>query len=204
MPFLDEIVTQLNTNWKDNLPSYIPEGMQSRFCGIAETIIEPIETSQGERIKKYPAIVGLDGDAVVDETRNGMIDIDDDYALNIYHRIESIANSSTKQGFGDTIGDMQEIANMGLMVIAFRNKSNIVAHKFEAFLKDSLPVTTKITIDGSTVQTSIFKIGNSSFDKLQLLAREYAEVEVNYPELVVFEMKYQIQSIWKKRCFINN
>ena len=42
MPFLDEIVNVINEAWESNLPSYIPNDMQSRFNGIVETVIEPI------------------------------------------------------------------------------------------------------------------------------------------------------------------
>ena len=199
MPFLDNIVSLINTAWESNLPAYIPNNMQSRFNGIAETVIEPLD--DGNRTKKYPAIIESTGDAIVDETRYSMIDIDDEYGLSIYHRVESIANSQSKQGFGDTPGDMVEVANMAVLVIAFRNKSNIVAHQFEAFLKDTMPIGDKHRIDNKVVQTTDIKPGNSNFDKMQLLSREFTEVEVNYPELVFFEMKYTLRNVWKKGCF---
>ena len=186
MPFLDDIVNVINTAWKNSLPAYIPVGMESRFNGIAETIIETFD--DGNKIKKYPAIINLNGDAIIDDTRYSMIDIDDEFGLSIYHRVESIANSQSKVGFGDVPSDMVELANMAVIVIAFRNKSNIVAHQFEAFLKDNMPYGDKHRKDGKTIQTTDIKPGNSNFDKIQLLSREYTEVEVNYPELVLFEM----------------
>jgi hypothetical protein len=201
MPFLDEIVQVINTAWESNLPSYVPDTMESRFNGIAETVIEP--TSE-EKYKKYPAVIDINGDAIVDGTRYSMIDVDDDFGLSIYHRLESIANSQTKNGFGDTPGDMVETANMAALVIAFRNKSNIIAHQFEAFLKDTIPVGYKHHKNNKIVQTTDIKVGNSNFDKMQLLTREFVGVEVNYPELVFFEMKYTLRNVWKKGCFANS
>ncbi len=200
MPFLDEIVNVINEAWESNLPSYIPNDMQSRFNGIVETVIEP--TEDGNKVKKYPAIVNLSGDAVVDENRYSMIDIDDEFGLSIYHRVESIVNTQQlKQGFGDYASDMVELANMASIVVAFRDKSNIIAHQFEAYLKDILPNRYKHSKNGKVIQTTVIMPGNSNFDKIQLLQREYSEVEVNYPELVFFEMKYTLKSVWKTGCF---
>jgi|GEM_PF-5929817 len=203
MPFLNEITESLNNHWQSKLSEKLSENVQVRFFGIAETIVEPFDTTNGQMLKKYPAIINANGDAVIGDNRYSMIDLDDDYALTIYHRLESIANSVSKVGFGDNAGDLIETANLALLAFAFRKDVNYASYDLEAILKDSIPTSQKITKDQKVVQVSKFKVGNSSFDKLQLLAREYAEIEVNFPDLIAFEMKYQIESTWKKGCLSN-
>lgn len=197
MPFLDELVTSLNNVWKSKLPSDI----KLRLNGIVETVLE---VDQNERTKKFPAVIDNNGDAVVDENRYSMIDIDDDYKISIYHRLESITNSTAKQGFGDDPGNSIEVANMAVIVIAFRNGTGIIPHKLEALLKDTIPYKFRKMVNGKEVQQSVFKVGNSNFDKLQLLNREYSEVEINYPDLIMFEMKYQITTTYKKGCIASS
>jgi hypothetical protein len=168
---------------------------ERKMNGIAEMIITAVENGDNVKTVRFPAMVDNDGEAK-------MIDVDDSYDMIIYHKLESINNSLVaKNGFGDSRGDLLEAANMSLMVYAFRDKIHRTSYWLEAAMKDSMldriPVTNK---DGKVVQTSVIQAGNSSFDKLGLLQREYSEIELNYPNLIVFELKYSIQSTYKKGC----
>lgn len=191
MPFLDKIIENLNKHWQTSSLKFIPKA-KIKVYGIAETTLAASESEEGKTIK-YPSTIDNDGEVT-------MIAIDDTYQLVMYHRLESITNSQAAKGFGDSRGDMLEVANLALIVYAFKDKIRKSAHHLEALLKDAIPEDTKITVDSKVVQTSLFKVGNSSFDKLGLLTREFTEVEVNYPNLIAFEMKYRIESTWRKGC----
>jgi hypothetical protein len=198
MPFLDKIVESINTNWNDTIiPVITTEGKFKSF-GFSEQIIEPIiENNEAVKEKKYPGFINNDGEVL-------MIEIDDNYHIILYHKIENISNGFTKYGFGDAIGDMQETVNASFIVFAFRDKIQKPGYQLENHLKDAMLSDMNLKLnDDSTFQKSFIKVGNSSFDKISLLGREFSEVEINYPNLIVFETKYQIVSTYKKGCFNN-
>lgn len=164
---------------------------------IAETMLDVRLNDKEESVTiRYPAIVDNDG-----EVR--MIDIDDGYSIILYHKVEGIVNSMVaRKGYGDESGGQLETANMSLMLFAWRNKIRRPAWWFEAVIKDQVFETMKLeTRDLGVLQRSKVIIGNSSFDKLSILQREFSEIELNYPNLIAIEIKYRIESNWKKGCF---
>lgn len=191
MPFLNNIVTGINQFITQAIG--IPSG-ESKLYGISEVMVEPADENGSLR---YPSIIDNDGEVT-------KIAMDDDYKVIVYHKVESVINSvDAKSGYGTSRGNLTEAANMALMLFAFRRKTRKEAWWFEAVIKDFLPEMLKIE-DGTNklLQRSLIKIGNSSYDKLALLQREYSEVQLNYPDLMVLEMKYRIESTWSKGCFI--
>lgn len=196
MPYLDSIVSKINDQIIDSSLNFISSGSIRAF-GIAETIIEP--TADPQVFKRYPAEINDDGDAT-------MVDFDNHY-ITLYHKLETIINapaiSKLQYGDGDVIN---ESAAMSLIVIAFRDQIRKTAWWLEAVIKDKFLNNVKETnTDGNILQTSTLKVGTSNFDKLNLFAREYAEVkfQFQYPQLILFEMKYTIQSTYKKGCLDN-
>ncbi|GEO08774.1 hypothetical protein [Segetibacter aerophilus] len=187
MPFLDETVEILNDRWVN---SFNCIGGEKHAYGIAETILVAKEDNESGAMMRYPGVICNTGEVM-------QISINDQLAIQLYHKIDSITNGiDTKGGFGDEAGRNTEVANMSLIVTAFRNQVLKPAHWIEGILKSILPAT----MDFQAGQTSVVKPGTSSFDKLGLLAREFSEVELNYPEVIFFEMKYRIESTWKKGC----
>jgi len=160
--------------------------------GIAETMYAQ---QQGEEAPmRYPATVGNDAEVMA-------IDVNDSYPITIYHKLDSIVNGFSKiNSFGDSYGNETEVVNMSLMVWAWRSKVLRPAYWLENFLKDSMPVSSK----SPNIQITNYRVGNSTFDKVALIGREYSAVDVNYPDLMVFEMKYRIESTYRKGCFVIN
>lgn len=186
MPFLDQIVKGLNDTWKRPLLRF----GKIRMFGISEVIYEP-----SEQQKRYPAMI--------DEFGEGqMIDPNDDFSLTIYHKLDSITNTIvTADTYGRAKGLQKEVANMTLMCISFRTQVLKPSYWIENVIKDALPDRSEMT---NGIVTNYFA-GNSGFDKSALLLREYSDrVELRYPDLQVFEMKYRIESTWSKGCFVNN
>lgn len=178
MPFLETIVDELNDSLKSSL------NINIKAYGIAETMVKATD-DQPPKIMRYPAVVDNDGEAT-------MIEVDDVYPVTIYHRIESIANglAPTKQQFGRT-PELTEVVNMSMVVISFRDRIRKNAYWLENIIKDKLPDK----ISGASI-----RVGTSNFDKLSLLAREFTEVDLAYQQLIFFETKYQITTIYKKGC----
>ena len=193
MPFLSEIVTAINKNWQDKLPF-----KNARWHCIAEQIMD-VHFAHNEKDEtvptflRFPAEINASGEAK-------KIDIDSSYQLIVFHKIESIQNGAKRGQFGDGVSDLFEIANMSLVVFGSRTKAQMPSHQIEARLKDALPDNLKLTVDG-TIQNSSLKLGNSLFDKMALINREYSDVEIELTNLIAFELKYRIESSWKKGCF---
>jgi hypothetical protein len=199
MPFLNDIVASLNTNWQNSSLKFIP-APKLQMYEITEPMVEVKEDGDNTAQKRYPSIVTHDG-----EVKEIMPD--DRFHLLLYHRLESISNSvDPTKGYGGSAANL-EVANMSVMVFGFRDKLRREAYWLEAALKDGMPdtLTTKDN-HHKLIQEARLKPGNSSFDKMALLGREFSEVELNFPNILVFEMKYRIESTWKKGCFtqINN
>jgi hypothetical protein len=193
MPFLNNIVDSINALIKDALK--IPS---IKMYGISEVMVEAGKDESGKDITiKYPSTIN--SDAEVEK-----IIIDDAYSVFLYHKIESVVNSvDAKSGFGTSRGNLTEAANMSLLIFAFRKQTRKDAWRFEAVIKDMLPEVLNITDkDAKPLQRSLLKVGNSNYDKLFLLQREFTEIELNYPDLMAMELKYRIESSWRKGCFI--
>lgn len=187
MPFLGKIVDGINNQWKISL------GENAAFYGIAETIIDVrfAEANDEEILVRFPAIVDDFGEAK-------MIDINDAFPMIVYHKLDSIVNSETKTGFGDKKQQL-EIANLSAIVFAFRRKVKKQAYQLEALMKDSVK-TVEFKRNEEKLQQSSIHFQTSSFDKIALISREFSEIQLDYPSLICFDMKYQIRSTWVPGC----
>lgn len=195
MPFLDKIITDLNSNWVNSFSSVV-SNRKIKTYGISELILEPVEIDENTtKTKKYPGVIDADAEVKACE-------IDDAYHLVWWHRLESITNTVlTKPAFGDKAGDVQETVNMSMIVAGFRNKIRRSPAWVEAVLKDKMQDTGIIKDStGKIIQRMKFITGNSNFDKLALLNREFSEIELNYADVLLFELKFQIISTWQKGC----
>jgi len=139
---------------------------------------------------QYPGIVDMTGEVE-------MIQVNDKVDFLVYHKLETIANNVLPgKGFGNETGGTQEVTGMAALVISWKSKIRMEAHEMEALLKDNLPHDT-IKINGQ--QSKVFA-GITTFDKLSLLQREFTRIELNYPDLIFFEMRYRIESTYIKSC----
>lgn len=197
MPFLDEVVSGLNQRWQTKIFACEPLCECSpEFLGIADTILDTAGEEDNKRPVRFPGIPTNHGEVKP-------IVLEDQKHFILYHRLESISNQlSRKLAVGDSLGDQLEVANMAVIVLAWRHQVKKPAYWIEAVLKDTMPAgAMRITDDaGMLMQVSFIKAGVSTFDKLGLINREYSELELNFPMLMMFEMKYTIESTYKKGC----
>lgn len=197
MPFLDNIVAGINDELKSKVSDKLPKDV--KFYGIAEQILDTEldgpEDNASWIEKRYPAVIDNHGEAK-------MIDISDSYPLTIFHRVDNIQNIVSRTGFGDSAGDCNEVANMRMLIIGFRNKVKLSGHNLEALIKDSMSEMITVKDGYSTpMQKSLIRNGTSSFDKLNIIGREYSKIELDLSNLIVIEHSYKIESTWKKGCF---
>lgn len=199
MPYLNNIVNSVNAKIKTSSLKQFPSSKIGAY-GIAETIFDkgfPTEENPTPGVKKYPGTINDAGEIT-------MIYPDDTYVCQFFHKVDGIVNTiNPKSSYGDTLGNLIEVANMALIVFALRDKFRAQAWHIEALIKDQFPDV--LTLENATngfIQSSTIRVGNTSFDRFGLLEREYSEVTLNLPNLMVFEMKYSIVSTWKKGCFL--
>ena len=182
MPFLKEIVDDINTNWQ----SFLPDG---KFFGIIETLVDEQVVNDAVALVRYPAMV--------DDTGDGLPIIPDSLdPFVVYHKLESITNS-----YEDKTGRRfeKEVANMVLVCFGYINILQHPAYWLENVLKDLMTLNNR-----RPMQSSVITVGASTFDKLGMLGREYAGVMPSFPNLIGFEMRYRIESTYTKGCFITN
>ena len=196
MPLLNKIVNDINEAWKNTALTCGPLcDCTNILHPLAETMIDSSQAAQNI-LTTYPGIADFKGEVL-------MIDVNDSYDLTLFHKLETIVNTLVlNKGYGDNPGELQEAASMAVLVIAWKSKIKMEAHELEARLKNSLPLMPLKykNEDGHTVQTSRLTAGASTFDKTALLQREYTRVELNFPDLILFEMKYLVNSTYKKEC----
>jgi hypothetical protein len=185
MRLLEKQVDELNEAIVSSLV-FVPSGKVKAY-GLAETMLNPVVLEDGSvKVQRFP--VTIDNDGEVDR-----VEVDDIYAVIMYHKLESTSNSiAPKTNYGRTT-DLFEQQNISLVVIAFRDQVQQPGYVLESIIKNYF--LDKLE-DGAAV-----RIGNSNFDKLSLLQREFSEVELNYAHLIIFELKYRIESTQRRRCF---
>lgn len=195
MPFLNNAIATLNQQLISEALCFTAPGTIAAF-GICETMLKVVDANGGESTQRYPAVIDDEGEAT-------MVDIDDTHSIIFYHRLDSIQNATIKQTFGDGQGDFLETANLTLTMFAFRDKVQKPIWELEAIIKDRFPnnrITLKDITSGNWVQSSVFRVGNASFDKLAILQKEYTTVALNYPNVMAMQMSYRIESTWKRGC----
>lgn len=198
MPFLDQVITSLNTAWNTNVFGCDQfDGLGVTLNGLAEPILDTSDKEEGQpRLTKFPGLINYSGEVE-------MIDVNDQKGVIIYHRLESITSQTTsKPAYGDTPDMPLEVINLSAIVIFWRSMLLKPAYWLEDALRDKMPEIVKISdTSGGVLQRSRVKAITSIFDTLGTMAKEYSNIEINYPDLAAFEMKYRVESTLKKGCF---
>jgi hypothetical protein len=194
MPFLENIVESINSKIKDGPLKCFPANKVMTY-GITESILDA-SNQEGQRPIRYPITVD-------DKGEGRQVAVNDLFDITIYHKLESITTTlDPRKGFGDSHGTFFEIANLAMMVLAFRDKTGKTASWLEMAIKDSMPnIYRLVDKQDRKLQDSFLQPTQSNFDKPSLLSREYSDVVLNYPSLVVFEIRYRIESNYQQGCF---
>lgn len=112
MQEIDDIVSQINTHLKDN--SFKDRKFHdTNYVGITELV--PFETSEEGRIQVIPAIVQADAEAQP-------ITLDDNFPMQVYHRMNSRTPTKQKNQVGDSNINVADTYDMTIFIIADRDK----------------------------------------------------------------------------------
>lgn len=193
MPFLKEQIGIVNSAL---LNSSLNE---ERFQGARiERLAWLANVQSNERIHTMPVLIDKFAEMKY-------VGIDDTYPLTIYHRMLSNAyvKATPRQGYGDNIKVMKQTTDMVMVVSGRANIIKLTSEQLEAVLAVGFPdnIAPSELADLKLDNMTVTLIG-SDMNNLNVFNTEYRNIDFVPPEdLLLFSMRYQIETSWKKGCF---
>lgn len=165
----------------------LPDG--SKIMGVAESVLK---NSAG--VNEYsPWLVDKHGEGKY-------AGFDNTLPISLYHKISDVVISTGRNGLGDDLGDLINTYNCSCIVYINRNKSKITPLELALTLQNQFPTGMKFAPYKNIVIRFLRVILNS----MQIWTTEYQGIEFNLPsDSNLFAINYQIESTFKKGCFIN-
>ena len=191
MPFLEQIVTKINTDlFVNSKPPFSIQG--SRVEAIAN---QALVKDDGTNKIFLPLVYTSQG-----EWKE--VTFDDTYSLTAYHRV---LQNSYQYIPGDTGRDKkkQKCTTLMLMcVMALRGQIKMSKEDLEAFIVMSFPVGNTNQYLISPLQTCTLGVAETNMDSLQVFQSEFKGLDVNLnPEKIIFSVKYKIEATYLTGCF---
>lgn len=142
-----------------------------------------------------PSVVDNNGEA----TR---VNPDDRNVIQVYHKVNSIANFYSKQQFGNENENIVRTAQMSMIVFGQRNKIKLSDHDLDFNILASFPnKLAKAQLAELKIQDCVISYGSADFNSLQLYSREYNTKSYYLkPNHLFFEVKYTIECRLNKAC----
>lgn len=165
----------------------------AKFNAIAERI-----KITGEETERWEvAVIDNDGEAQT-------VCIDDTYAMQVYHRIDSLEYPIVPENdYGKPGHTMTEVANMRMIFLGDRGRltvrpENVVAAAVVDFPKEFLPAE----ITPLQLNSCMIDIGTTELDPYMVWDREFTgsamELDTN---TILCSISYRITSTFNKSCF---
>lgn len=193
MPFLNEQIGIINTALKNSSLN------EARFQGARiERLAWLANIQRDENIITMPVVIDKFAEMKY-------VGIDDAYPLTIYHRMlsNSYQKGAAKQSYGDTDTVKVQKTDMLMVVSGRANLVKLTAEQLEALLAVSFPDLIPATqLNDLKLDYMTVTLTGSDMNNLNVYNTEYRGSEVVPPEdLLLFSMRYQIETSWKKGCF---
>jgi hypothetical protein len=144
-----------------------------------------------------PCIINNDADGKY-------VGLDDSFSVQVYHKnngtVSLVVTSSDQFGDGNPV--ITRRYNMSMMVMGKRKLLDLTPEQLETIIDASFPDQLPAQLRND------FKLNNCSIgfsgtdhNSSTLLKREYGQPDKKYDlEMIIFEMKYTIECIYKKSC----
>ncbi len=192
MPFLKEQIDLINAALKQG-PLKDPRFQDGQFGGLAVTV----QLSDENRTWQMPAYE-------TDDMEVRYAGVDDTFPLVLYHRVLGHAYATIGNGsFGDGNPLVRETADMVLVVYGKRQTLQLTPSQLEALICTNFPdVVRRDLILPLKLDYLEVRLQSSNTNALDVFAQEYRGNEVFIgPEDVLFSIRYQIESKYRKGCF---
>jgi hypothetical protein len=170
----------------------------ARFAGASINSIAYDGTevdSTGTRV--FPVVYDLSGNGT-------KVSPDDTYPLQIYHKILNRTYQVKPSSVGSRANVVSEKTDVKMIVAGWTNILQLSQEDVEALIASNFPDQ----IDPSLytplrLQNLVVTLQSSVLDRAQVYAGEYRGITYQIgPEQILLSIRYQIESTWKKGCFI--
>jgi hypothetical protein len=201
MPFNSAIINIINTQIANNSLCGTTFA-NAMYYGIAYDSTDV--DSAGTRI--YPAVLPVIN-GVQDLSGNYIkVSPDDTYPLQIYHKILNKSYQIKPSSVGSRSNVVSEKTDVKMVVAGWTNLLGYAQEDIEALITSNFPDQIVASLyTPLQLQNLVVTLQSSILDKAQVYAAEYKGIPYQVkPEQVLFAIRYQIESTYKKGCFIIN
>lgn len=194
MSRVSDIVKYLNDTWKENALS------RERFspCQMYGIATQTPRNYDGSEITdSVLSVIAPDGSVEADS-----LAYDPAYAVQVYHRLWSsqMFPDMRDEGFGHKIEYSRRLA-MSALIYMDKKRVNMNSEDMELVLLMSFPTSIpKSQLPAGFASVQFFPLGGD-FNQVNLLLREFNLKDYTLgPEVVLLELKYQIECTYQKDC----
>lgn len=185
---IHNIIDEINTS----LQAMVDCDLAEQKVGIHKVAITQ-QRNNNPKSDWLPATMDRQGEG-------GYVGIDDEYAVRLYHKINSISCTLSSKGMGRSPGEQRNVYNISIIVFLNRKRSvyypDEIVQLIQAWFPDSIKLEPYSSIN-------IF-FQNVILSDLQVYNQEYkTEVFLLKPEHNLFLINYQVETVFKKFCFKN-
>ena len=142
---------------------------------------------------------------VYDLTGNGTkINPDDTYPIQIYHKILNKTYQVKPSSVGSRANVVSEKADVKMVVAGWTSRLQLTQEDLEALITSNFPDQISPSLyTPLRLQNLFVTLQSSVLDRAQVYAGEYRGIPYQVrPEQILFSIRYQIESTYKKGCFI--
>jgi hypothetical protein len=148
-------------------------------------------------VKVFPIIYGLSGDG-------SKVSPDDTYPVQIYHKILNKTYQTRPSSVGDKANVVTEKTDVKMVVAGWTNRLGLTQEDLESLIISVFPDQIAASLyTPLKLQNLVVTLLSSTLDKAQVYREEYKGIAYQVkPEQILFAIRYQIESTYKKGCFI--
>ena len=190
MPYLNEIVDQINLELKEGVFSYSP------FITLFNGVSELIPTTEGTDTASMPLLLNDDGEG----TFSG---IDDRYNLVVYHRCLGRTFGNEETNFGDFNDNYIETNNMIMVVWAKRDDLRLSKEAIQDKVIIGLPtdLSAQFKYDYAGVNAVYIAANEINTDAKSIWSQEFDGYDYQLgTSQVLFTVTYTVEVKYRKSC----
>lgn len=190
MPYLKEVVDQINTELSNEAFSFAP------FIPLFNGISELIPTTEGGDAASFPAMYDADG-------LGEFTSIDDRYNLVAYHRCLGRSYANEGVNFGDFNDNYVETNQMLLCIWAKKNDLRMTKETIQDKIVLSLPtdLSAQFKYDYAGINAVYIAANDINSDSRSVWAQEFAGYDYQLSTSdVLFTLTYSVEIKYRKSC----
>lgn len=154
------------------------------IMGVAESVLKGTEYS--------PWLINKDGEGKY-------AGFDNTVPVSLYHKVNDVSVSIGKNGVGDDLGDLINTYNCTCIVYLNRKKTNLTPLELFLSIQNQFPTGMQVM----PYKYIVIRFQKVILNSMQVWLQEYQGVQYNLPtDSNLFAINYQIESAFKKGCFI--